>query len=296
MTITPNSPHDFTAVVRDGKTELKRYQYADGIDCSYKRGVGGTERPYVDDILQSIIHKYRVQDVETEQNANDPENLFENVFCDNLTTYTRYPENTLPDLREMRVQDQENRLYGMSNRELCEAVSAHFASHPTQAGQKDLKEQVEQALWWNETSFTEYQRDTMIFQFSRMQIQETTVKASEYDPKLLSLDVMGEKNDSTAYRTDASLIREDDGSVSVMTKCKDGNVVSIGQLKDKFLHNNPMNVDWCNAEVQLTDFSNGKMKNVSVRVVMNSDEMSGDIVNLDNDMLSGIEQNDDLQQ
>lgn len=70
----------------------------------------------------------------------------------------------------------------------------------------------------------------------------------------------------------------------------------MGDLPDNFLRNNPMNVDRCSAEVQFADFSNGKMKNVSVRVVMNSDEMSGDIMNLDNDMLSGLEQTGGLQQ
>lgn len=57
-----------------------------------------------------------------------------------------------------------------------------------------------------------------------------------------------------------------------------------------------MNVDRCDAEVELTDFSNGKMKNLKVRVVTNSDEMSGDIIELNEDMLAGLDEDFGLEQ
>lgn len=70
----------------------------------------------------------------------------------------------------------------------------------------------------------------------------------------------------------------------------------VGKLPAKFLTNNPMNVDSCKAELQIVDYSNGTMKNTSVRVVADSDLMSGDAIDLDEDMLAGLNQNAGLEQ
>ena len=266
LTIRPTSPTNFTTVVTNDDEEINLRHYADGYNCSYVKESADMAKPYVTDALQSIIYKYGVQDM-TVQGWNP---VFEEEFCGHLATYTRYPNNTLPDLESERLKEQTEKLFNMSDKELCEAVNAHFGS----------------------------QRDTMVFQFARMQIQESRIKSPEfaYNPQYLDLQLMSQKNDTFVYKIDAALQKNDDGSVSVMGAYANGGEVNMGDLPDKFLRNNPMNVDRCSAEVQFTDFSNGKMKNVSVRVVMNSDEMSGDIVNLDNDMLSGLEQNDDLHQ
>ena len=116
----------------------------------------------------------------------------------------------------------------------------------------------------------------------------------ECDPQLLERDTIAVKNAAAVYKIDASLQKGEDGSVSVMGKSTDGSEIKLGSLQDAFLHNNPMNVDRCNAEVELTDFSNGKMKNLKVRVVANSDEMSGDVIELNEDMLRGLDGTGDL--
>lgn len=295
LTIRPTSPTNFTTVVTNDGEEINLRHYADGYNCSYVKESADMAKPYVTDALQSIIYKYGVQDM-TVQGWNP---VFEEEFCGHLATYTRYSNNTLPDLESERLKEQTEKLFNMSDKELCEAVNAHFGSHPTQPGQKDLKTQAAEALKISgEIKLPVYQRDTMVFQFARMQIQESRIKSPEfaYNPQYLDLQLMSQKNDTFVYKIDAALQKNDDGSVSVMGAYANGGEVNMGDLPDNFLRNNPMNVDRCSAEVQFTDFSNGKMKNVSVRVVMNSDEMSGDIINLDNDMLSGIEQNDGLQQ
>lgn len=57
-----------------------------------------------------------------------------------------------------------------------------------------------------------------------------------------------------------------------------------------------MNISHCEAELQLTDFSNGNMKNLSARVVVDSDLMSGDVIDLDENLLSGLDQETGLTQ
>lgn len=70
----------------------------------------------------------------------------------------------------------------------------------------------------------------------------------------------------------------------------------IGHLPDKFLINNPMIVDVCDAEMQLVDYSNGKGKNLSAKIVVNTDLMSGDVIDLNDDMLSGLNLETELSQ
>ena len=44
------------------------------------------------------------------------------------------------------------------------------------------------------------------------------------------------------------------------------------------------------------DYSNGKFKNVSMRVVADTDLMSGDVLDLDDTMLAGLDQDSGLEQ
>ena len=92
------------------------------------------------------------------------------------------------------------------------------------------------------------------------------------------------------------LQKNDVGDVYVLAEQSDGGHRTIGTLPDSFLTNNPMNVSHCEAELQLTDFSNGNMKNLSARVVVDSDLMSGDVIDLDENLLSGLDQETGLTQ
>lgn len=310
LTMIVDSPHGFTAIVEDGDKQLDRREYADGVNCSYDKVKANVDKPYVSDALQAVIHRYEVQDTEVQVwNKTEAANNFEKMFCrSNLTLYSWYPENILPSLKDEGLKEEREKLFGMSDKELCEAVSAHFGSHPVQSGQKEWKAWAADALKTEgETLLSDYQRDIMVRQFGYARIQETRIKMTNpvYDPvpfesKVASLEreVFARKiaeNDVTdVYKVDGTLQKARDGSVSVMGQCSDGNTVCLGKLHDNFLHNNPMNVDSCGAKIEIADFSNQKMKNLRMRVVVNSDEMSGDIVELNNDMLDGLEQDNGL--
>ena len=88
----------------------------------------------------------------------------------------------------------------------------------------------------------------------------------------------------------------DEINVYVLAERADGCHQTIGKLPEKFLTNNQMNVENCEAELQVTDYSNGKMKNVSMRLVADTDLMSGDVIALDESMLAGLDQEHGLEQ
>lgn len=128
LTITPNSSSKFTAVVTGNDSEMSRRHYVDGRNCSYSKELADMAKPYVADAIQSVINRYDVQDMEVK--GWNP--MFEETFCKDLTMHMRYPDNKLPELRTARIKEQREKLFGMSDRELCEAVVSHFDSHPTQ--------------------------------------------------------------------------------------------------------------------------------------------------------------------
>lgn len=76
----------------------------------------------------------------------------------------------------------------------------------------------------------------------------------------------------------------------------DGKYAEIAPVPDKYKVNNPMSVIRCDAEVEITDWSNGKMKNVTAKVVVDTDRMTGDVIELDENMLAGLDQNPGLEQ
>lgn len=155
--------------------------------------------------------------------------------------------------------------------------------------------------------------------FAKTLIRETPLKEGNamldfhneaYDPSKLKRNPVDEipqnNGGGTIYvdRVDVELSKETDpealnpNAVYVTAQQSDGSRRLVGSLPDSFLANNPMNVDRCGAELEITDYSNGNMKNISTRVVVNTDLMSGDVIDLDEDMISGLEQGqaDDLNQ
>lgn len=71
---------------------------------------------------------------------------------------------------------------------------------------------------------------------------------------------------------------------------------TIGVLSHNFITNNPMNVEDCRAIVQIIDYSNGQMKNISASIIVDTDLMSGDAIDLNNDMLAGLNPSEQLAQ
>ena len=296
LDIITTGDNTFDAVVKNnGVTVCERY-YSDNFNCAYDQALASIETPYVPDVLRAVIHRYGVQDVAFLGSCSD---AFEEAYGGSLAVYTRNPENHLPDLRTEQVEAQMDKLFAMPDQELCEAVNAHFGSHMTQAGQNNLKIWAAESLKGNGT-LQPYQQDVMGCQFARMQVQEAAVEDTPFkdDPSFLGRTGFvktAEKNAVSVYRMDAVLLRNADESVSITGKGADGADIVLGRLPDRFLRKNPMNVNECGAKLQLTDYSNGKMKNVTLRAVMNVDEMSGDVICLDNDMLPDVSLNDGLE-
>lgn len=93
-------------------------------------------------------------------------------------------------------------------------------------------------------------------------------------------------------KVNAELQKTPSGNVCVMAEKPDGSFRMVGSLEDDFLKNNPMNVNSCPAELEITDFLFCGWKSMSAKVIVNTDIMSGDIIMLDDDLLAGLEQGD----
>lgn len=279
---TVDLPSRFTTVVTRDDKEINRRDYAAGRNFSYSREQADMERPYAADVLQSIANRYWVQEVDVPAaEMGGAADMFGMAFCKNLRTYYRSPGMEYHDLWSRRAMERREELARLSDRELCEAIKAHFDSHPTKAGQKTLKTQAAEALRAKGVlMLPSYQRDHMVMQFSGVQIQEVFIerKFLECDLRTICHDGVITDLGDKVYRVDVQLQKEADGSVSVMADAEAGSV-KICSLPDSFLHNNPMNVDRCSAEADIKDTSHGRVRKRAwwVSVVVNSDVMSGDV-------------------
>ena len=105
------------------------------------------------------------------------------------------------------------------------------------------------------------------------------------------LDELSSVTNTPVYvdKVNVELQNNGNGEVYVTAELANGGWRSIGHLPEKFLKNNPMNVESCAAELQIVDFSNGKMKNLSASIVVDTDVMSGDVIDLDNSMLGNLD-------
>lgn len=163
----------------------------------------------------------------------------------------------------------------------------------------------------NDNIMTPEEKEDLARKYAQTRIRETSLKEGNYyldfrhfDPTALKreqitlIDPPAEKNGGAIYvdRVNVELQKNDVGDVYVLAEQSDGGHRTIGTLPDSFLTNNPMNVSHCEAELQLIDFSNGNMKNLSARIVVDSDLMSGDVIDLNENILADLNQEDGLQQ
>lgn len=223
-------------------------------------------------------------------------------------------------LAKMRQDECYQSLMEMHERDMLAAIKAHFESHPTRPGEKDLKDRVN--IWmdnldnaarmgaapvhgqypplvWNYDG----EREDMARQFANIRIREFSVNLSGIQPDDLNLTSVGEYQNAWqnavvhVYRVPAELYRDKFDDVNVSMERGDGKH-EVAIVPDKYKYNNPMNVERCKAEVEITDWSNGKMKPQSAvaKVVVDTDLMSGDVVELDDDMLKGLDQTTTLEQ
>ena len=211
----------------------------------------------------------------------------------------------MKSLADIRRQEQVESLGQLDSSDLTNMIVAHFESHPTLPGEKDLKDTAgkfaRDAEWNSVHSINAEVQADMVRQFADTRIRETKMNSigREFDPADLNLEHMSQNGTVSMSKVNVELQKQtagDETTVYVLADRADGTHMTIGKLPDKFLTNNPMNVESCKAELQVMDYSNGKMKNVSMRVVADTDLMSGDVLDLDESMLAGLDENYGLEQ
>lgn len=219
-------------------------------------------------------------------------------------------QSPFTSLADMRREELAGSLNKLSNRELCEAARAHFASHPTLPGEKSLKDEANRKLsiLENDPAVSELnlflfpaEKESFARRLAQTRIREIPVNMAGKHFNDLYREPVAEipQNNSAIYVSRADVALEKDGSGNVRVCAASRSVIEpieIDRLPSKSLTNNPMNVDWCRAELQIADYSNGKGKNLSTRVVVDTDLMSGDAVDLSDDMLAGLDKVNGLEQ
>lgn len=211
-----------------------------------------------------------------------------------------YDGHKMESLADIRRQEQAESLGQLDDRDIMEMARAHFDSHPTLPGEKKLKMMVNDELA-NAGVLSDGQRGELIDKYVQTRIRETKMDSigREFNPADLNLEFMSQNGTVSMNKVNVELQRQtadDNATVYVLAERADGRHMTIGKLPDKFLTNSPMNVESCKAELQVMDYSNGKFKNVSMRVVADTDLMSNDVLDLDDTMLAGLDQDSGLEQ
>lgn len=211
-----------------------------------------------------------------------------------------YDGHKMESLADIRRQEQAESLGQLDDQDIMEMARAHFDSHPTLPGEKKLKMMVNDELA-NAGVLSDGQRGELIDKYVQTRIRETKMDSigREFNPADLNLEFMSQNGTVSMSRVNVELQKQtagDETTVYVLAERADGRHMTIGKLPDKFLTNSPMNVESCKAELQVMDYSNGKFKNVSMRVVADTDLMSGDVLDLDDTMLAGLDQDSGLEQ
>lgn len=206
-------------------------------------------------------------------------------------------------LTEIRRKELIDNFAEVSNEQLCEQMKAHFESHPTLPGEKTIKERVNNI---SDESISADERKELLEAYAQTRIREVSIGNKYVDADIASglkrspVDEFQQKDGQTVYvdRVDVVMYNTPEG-VEVFAEETDTNRYSrhIGNLPENFVTNNPMNVDKCRAELQITDYSNGNMKNISLAIVADSDIMSHDVIDEEfefGDAVRSISEDDSL--
>lgn len=211
---------------------------------------------------------------------------------------------------------------------LLEMMRAHFESHPTMPGEKEFKDRVNALLddpdQRENLTITEEEEEWLASKYAETEVRETKFNGSriadmykppvtdpetgktvkqykEPDENKFQLTHWTEGKtlkgmDIQAYILDVELRKVKDG-VNIYAKTSPGaaRFTKVGSVPENFLANNPMNVSRCPAQISIEDYSGGKLRNVSERLVVETSRMSGDRVELTNDMLDGLDKGPDLE-
>lgn len=192
-------------------------------------------------------------------------------------------------LTEMRRDECYQALMETPDKDVLQMICAHFESHPALPGEKTLKERAvyelcqldAKALSFGDGRLSQDVKRSLARQYADTRIREFPVTIFEARPDELKHQLVGEyqKNNSTVHVSSvpAELYKNDFGAICARMKKMDGEFVESVVFNESQI-NNPMIVKRCKAEIQCTDWSNGKMKNVSTKIVVDTDMMSGDIL------------------
>lgn len=208
-------------------------------------------------------------------------------------------------LADMRRAECITDLNELTDTALLQMMRVHYGTHNCLPGEKAVKDKVEDFLH----NADEYpfgldpqMREDLIQSYAATRIRETPVPGASEFVKSGELAVepvqqIVSKNGDTVNigKIDVALHRGENGSVYVTGKNDSAFPNVIGTLPENFNRNSPMYAKSCRAEMQVIDYSGGALKNVSVRLIADTDVMSGDVLELDEDMLAGLEQDTGLE-
>lgn len=200
-----------------------------------------------------------------------------------------------------RRQEQYDALLELNDRDLCEMIRAHFASHPCISGEKALKDAAGQYLAMNDPnlSLSPEDREAYAHNFAATRIRETKLEYA----------TMSSSAVHEAWANDAQIDPETPGNMTrilnVTLAAKPSGKVAVllpgdqyrelGELPESFVRNNPMNVQECSAEMEISDYSAGKGTTMGVHVVVDTDLMSGDVLDLNAEDLAELSEDYNLE-
>lgn len=226
---------------------------------------------------------------ENENNTSSTENV--------PPPWEEKPKTQDASLLGIRRKEQFNALMNMPDRDLCEMIRAHFETHPAMPGEAVLKREMNQALDLADQSDEPQDiklsdKESVVRAYVNTRIRETKLNGFILPNTLERKHIPGDMRPNVTIDKVNVELQKKGNHVYVAA----GPHTIIGELPEKFLKNNPMNVDICKAELRITDYSNGKGKNISSRIVVDTDKMSGDVLELDNEMLTGLDKSLDIKQ
>lgn len=190
---------------------------------------------------------------------------------------------------KQRWQEQYDSLKQMNDRDLCEMIRAHFTSHPCLPGERSFKNAVNQHLDTNESDFvlSPEEKESYAKAFADTRIRETKLNKPPHAQRSIQ-EVWRLAKDQTSMScvVPVTLCRSASGGVSVFTTMNDVfdndfPLAYLGDLPDSFVKNNPMMIKECGAELEITDYSNGWGESVRTVLIVDSDRMSGNVINLE---------------
>lgn len=211
-------------------------------------------------------------------------------------------------IAELRRQEQYDQLMELRDRDLCSMIKAHFESHPALPGEKIIKDTANQILAMKDDGqdfLTEDEKKILTRKYADTRIRETKLKGEHQyllGPASFKLEngftLLPDENSIPVmiHTVKTELQRTESGDINVMAEQTNGEYCFVGTLPSNFMVNNPMIVDHCTGELQIADYSNGKLKNISIRLIVDTDLMSNDVVDLNEDMLSGLDMIHGLEQ